>query len=107
MSIVKGCVLIMNYLCNVTVLDIVVEGEDYSLPGMMSFNSGLGDGSTLTFSVDVNADDLIEWDESIVVEILDPTKSNVVFQNNQYTTNIVDQDSKSFSQIFKWKVRSV
>ena len=97
--------IVVRCLCHVQrvsvdVFDFAEEGADYTLPGMMSFNAGAGDGSVLMFSISVNSDDFIEWDESIIVEIFDSMKNNVMISNSQYMTDIVDQDSKeNFHQV--------
>ena len=69
---------------------------DYNLPDCMSFSAGMGNGDTLEFDVSVNSDDLIEWEECIVIIISDPMKSNVLIDgnSNQYKITIDDQDSK-------------
>ena len=69
---------------------------DYMLPGMMSFASGAGSGDTIMFDVTVSSDNLIEWEECIVVVITDLLKDNVMIDssNNQAKVTIDDQDSK-------------
>ena len=69
---------------------------DYMLPGMMSFASGAGNGDTIMFDVTVSSDNLIEWEECIVVVITDLLKDNVMIDssNNQAKVTIDDQDSK-------------
>ena len=62
----------------------------------MSFNSGVGDGTNLFFSITVDSDDFVEWDESIKIMLADQIKTNVMIDsnNNQVNINLIDQDGK-------------
>ena len=69
-----------------------VSGMDFILPSPKSFDVGSGSGSNITFDVTVNSDDFIEWNESIVINLMNPGKSNVLFTNSQVTTTVTDVD---------------
>ena len=71
------------------------ENADYMLPGVMTFASGAGNGDNITFDITVSLDDFIEWEECIVVVIMDLRKANVIVDsnNNQAKVTIDDQDS--------------
>ena len=73
-----------------------VLNEDYSLPvTLMSFLENDGNGATLMFNVDVNSDNLIECDENILIELVDPSKESVMLDSNIVTTTIIDIDGKN------------
>ena len=67
---------------------------DYTLPGEMSFDIGSGDEDILVFEVTVNADNMVESDETIVLNVVESLKTNVVLINNQTTVIVTDQNSK-------------
>ena len=47
------------------------------------------------FNVDVNSDNFIECDETVIIELEDLGKDNVVLSSNQVTTTIIDIDGKN------------
>ena len=67
----------------------------------MSFSAGMGNRDTLEFMITVNSDNLIEWEECIIVIIAIPVKANIVLDmdNNQYKIIIEDVDSKNYDLI--------
>ena len=70
----------------------------------MSFSTGMGNGSMLEFEAIVNSDDFVEWDELIVISLVDPQKSNVLLLTNQVMITIVDIDSKLLVNCFGCKI---
>lgn len=67
---------------------------DYSIPvNSATFQPSDSNGATVTINVTVNSDDIIEWDEVIVIDLVDPAQHNIVLSNySQVMTMSIDQD---------------
>ena len=71
---------------------ITVFNTDYTIQSTQSFSESSGDGDSIMFQVNVISDSIIECDEDIVIDLVDPEKDNVVLSNTQVTTTIMDQN---------------
>ena len=63
-------------------------------PSSLTFSTGTNDGETLSVTIDISDDSLVERAENFNVEI-SATDQDVLFSRSSATVNIADNDGKT------------